>query len=299
MANRFRWFHAWLLLPMMMGAVSLAGCGKKSGDGTAGDSRSASAGDTKPSSASDSKPDNESDSKKAGDTQYSREEAKQRLQSVNNLMQLLQGSLLYHSALNRFPPADGPILDSYFDGLSIRAYLLSYIELNELYDGLAKKKYPLAKGAGPKEFWNRPILLEKALVPFKSPIKEKAKNPGDTFYRVFLGPGAAFEPGKELKGFRDFSKGPKGTILFVEAGEAVPWTKPDELNYDPKKPLPKLGGLFADGFYAGFGDGAVRFIPRDIDEKLLRSMIERNAEKQMDRYPKKVDVEALRRQAGN
>jgi hypothetical protein len=30
----------------------------------------------------------------------------------------------------------------------------------------------------------------------------------------------------------------------VEAGEPVPWTKPDELLYQKKKDLPALGGLF-------------------------------------------------------
>ena len=33
----------------------------------------------------------------------------------------------------------------------------------------------------------------------------------------------------------------------VEAAKAVPWTKPEDVPYDPKGPLPKLGGLFKDG----------------------------------------------------
>jgi hypothetical protein len=40
--------------------------------------------------------------------------------------------------------------------------------------------------------------------------------------------------------------------MVVEAAEAVPWTKPADLPYDPKQPLPKLGGMFKDVFNAAF-----------------------------------------------
>jgi hypothetical protein len=64
--------------------------------------------------------------------------------------------------------------------------------------------------------------------------------------------------------------GLSNTILFVEAGEAVPWTKPDELlmpsPFDPKgggpvleAKLPPLGGPFTDGFHAVMGDGRITF----------------------------------------
>jgi hypothetical protein len=69
--------------------------------------------------------------------------------------------------------------------------------------------------------------------------------------------------------------GLSSTIMIVEAEEAVPWSKPADLNYDPKKELPKFGGLFEDGFHAAFGDGVVRFIKKDNDEKLLRALITR------------------------
>jgi len=48
----------------------------------------------------------------------------------------------------------------------------------------------------------------------------------------------------------------------VEAGEAVPWTRPEPLVYNEKGPLPKLGGHFRDGFLVGMMDGSVQFIAR-------------------------------------
>ena len=67
--------------------------------------------------------------------------------------------------------------------------------------------------------------------------------------------------------------GTSNTILVVEAAEAVPWAKPDDLPYDGVMPLPRLGGP-GGRFLAGFGDGSVRTLRRDrIDETQLRALI--------------------------
>lgn len=104
-----------------------------------------------------------------------------------------------------------------------------------------------------------------------------------TFYQAFAGPGAAFEIRlNEKSPFgawgtsipRDFPDGTSNTIAIAEAAEPVPWTKPAELIYDEKKPLPKLGGLFKGGFHAAFMDGSVRFLT-NIDERTLRALITR------------------------
>jgi len=96
----------------------------------------------------------------------------------------------------------------------------------------------------------------------------------------------------------DFPDGLSATILIVEAAEPVPWPKPEELPYDPKKPLPKLGGLFSDGFYAAFADGKVRFIRRDTDEKLIRAMITRNGGEAFYKMPPIPELNDLKKAAG-
>jgi prepilin-type processing-associated H-X9-DG protein len=70
--------------------------------------------------------------------------------------------------------------------------------------------------------------------------------------------------------------GTSNTIMAVEAAEAVPWTKPEPLEYDPKKPLPKLH--FSEGGVCNvlFGDGSVRAIRKDLAEKTLRALITRS-----------------------
>ena len=53
----------------------------------------------------------------------------------------------------------------------------------------------------------------------------------------------------------------------------MPWTKPADVDYDAKKPLPKLGGQFTKGFYVSLWDGSVQFIKNDFDEKEMRKFI--------------------------
>src|SRR5262249_52675300 len=73
--------------------------------------------------------------------------------------------------------------------------------------------------------------------------------------------------------------GISNTIHVVEAGDPVPWTKPDDISFDPRgaAPLPKLGAIRPDGFYALLCDGAVRFIDRaKTSERTIRLAIDPN-----------------------
>jgi Protein of unknown function (DUF1559) len=100
------------------------------------------------------------------------------------------------------------------------------------------------------EPWDSPHNL--ALLPlmprdYESPDDVHHKTePFTTFYQVFVGEGTAFEGKKGLRFPEDFPKGDSKTILIVEAGKAVPWTKPEDLVYEPNQPLPPLGGIFGD-----------------------------------------------------
>lgn len=114
------------------------------------------------------------------------------------------------------------------------------------------------------------------------PTSEPAPQRGLTYYRVVTGSATLFPtaPGARLMSVnsRDIPDGPRHTLLVVEAAEPVPWTKPDELEYDPdpSRPLPKLGGLgFSGGFNALFADGSVRFVKTDTPQAVLRALFTR------------------------
>ncbi len=188
--------------------------------------------------------------------------ANERMKSTNNLKQIGLALHNYHDTYGSFPPAavlskDGKPL------LSWRVLMLPYLENDALY-----KEFKL------DEPWdsdhNKKLLakMPKVFAPVKGEVKDS------TFYRGLVGGGAFFEEKKKIR-IAEITDGTSNTIMVVEAGDAVPWTKPDELPYDPDKPLPKLGGLFDGDFNALFADGAVRFLKKSIDEKVLRGIITR------------------------
>ncbi len=100
-----------------------------------------------------------------------------------------------------------------------------------------------------------------------APPSGAAREPFTTFYQVFTGPGSVFE-GKEPPSLAQIANagGTANTLLAVEAGAAVPWTKPEDLSYVPGKPLPKLAG-YNDTFPAAFVDGHVQSLPVKWFEK--------------------------------
>jgi hypothetical protein len=173
----------------------------------------------------------------------------------------------YHDVMGTFPPvaicdkAGKPLL-------SWRVAILPYIEGDNLY-----KQFKL------DEPWNSEHnlkLLDR--MPRTYTLAGRDAKKSETFFRLFTGPGTPFDPTGKLPAIgprvAQFTDGLSNTLLVVEAADSVPWTKPDELTADPKKPLPKLGGLLHDGFLAAFADGATRVVPHKIGEKTLRLLID-------------------------
>jgi serine/threonine protein kinase len=194
----------------------------------------------------------------------------QRMVHANNLKQLAVAMHRFaDSHDSRLPP--GAICDPQTGKplLSWRVALLPCIEEGDLY-----RQFKL------DEPWDSEHNIK--LLPHMPKIytvrsdKEKGP-PTTTVYRVFVGKGTAFEPlGAGGVSLHDFRDGTSNTLLIVESGDAVPWTKPDELEYDGSKPLPRLGGVSPQGFYAALADGSVRFLPWALGEEAIRAFITRS-----------------------
>jgi hypothetical protein len=152
--------------------------------------------------------------------------------------------------------------------LSWRVALLPYLDESTLYS-----KFHLDEPWDSEH--NRP-LLDRIPVVYTTPVPGKAKEPGLTYYQVFVGKSAAFEDGKRMRLPDDFPDGTMNTILIVEAGQPVPWTKPEDVPFDPDKPVPRVGGLFTNHFHVAFADGTVRCFSKGISELTLRGLITRN-----------------------
>ena len=197
--------------------------------------------------------------------------AAQKPSNLKNLRMIGRAMLNYLDTYGRFPPSaiqskDGKPL------LSWRVAILPFVEQDQLY-----RQFKLT------EPWDSPHnkqLLARMPKIYAS-MERDSKEPGTTFYQVFTGEGTVFSGPKSL-GLTRITDGPANTLLVVEAAEAVPWTKPQDLPYAPDKPLPQLGGPSSDGFHALFCDGTVRLLRKGIDEKVLRALITANGGEAVD-----------------
>jgi WD40 repeat protein len=198
-----------------------------------------------------------------------------RVQSGNNLRQIAIALQNYHAQHGHYPPyavrgRDGRPL------LSWRVTLLPFVEQQALY-----RKFQL------DEPWDSPY--NKALLPllprvFEVPRRVPKPDPVETYYQVFVGPGAGFSRDMRPLQRGQIADGPGRTLLIAEAGRAVPWTKPEDLFVDADGPLPTLGGLSPDGFQACTFDSALHSFPRKVyqNEASLRALIGIADGKQVD-----------------
>jgi hypothetical protein len=70
--------------------------------------------------------------------------------------------------------------------------------------------------------------------------------------------------------------GTSNTVGIVEAGPPVPWSKPADLRYDAKKPLPPMTGPYANARFVAFLDGSAHALKPNLDETTWRWLIEPN-----------------------
>jgi len=199
----------------------------------------------------------------AGPVQTQRDRARN-AQSINNLKQIGLAFHNYNSANDKFPAAAilGP------DGKpphSWRVAILPYIEQNDLY-----QQYKF------DEPWDSPSnrkLLDKMPVIYRHPL---SKSTTSASYFVFTGKETLF-PGNEGSKLADITDGTSNTILAVEANQDIPWTKPEDLPFDPNENqrFPKLGGFIPGPINVLMADGSVRRLKETISPIVLKALITR------------------------
>jgi uncharacterized protein (TIGR03067 family) len=192
--------------------------------------------------------------------------------SRNNLKQIALAMHMYFDRQRQFPPAVFyPHPDQKAAPYSWRVALLHDLGYDDLF-----KQYKIDE---PWDSPNNMKLLDKMPDVFRGPTdKEDSKNAS---YFALVGPDTMFEKndtGRYKAGTRiqDIKDGTARTILLVEAKRDIPWTKPEDIDYDPEKPLPELGGYFEDGFCVSMADGSVHFLPKTISENVMRLLINKD-----------------------
>ncbi len=156
-------------------------------------------------------------------------ETAQRMQNINNLKQIGLAFHNYLAANNHFPPAvvmgpDGKTPHSW------RVELLPYLDQQALFESYKMDE--------PWDGPNNIKLSKKIPAVYGGSDSDSAKG---CFVYVFKGPKSIFESEAGCQ-IQDVTDGTSNTILAFEMPMDTPWTKPDDIEFDPEKPLPPLKG---------------------------------------------------------
>lgn len=174
----------------------------------------------------------------------------------NNLKDIALAWHNYHDVHKSLPP------QTVGKGLSWRVAILPYIEQDQLY-----KQFKL------DEPWDSEH--NKKLIPLMPKIYAGAgkAEPGFTFYQTFVGKKTINADPKKGFGFARIIDGTSKTIIIAEAPKAVAWTKPDDINITDTEPI-VLGGANPKFTLAAYADGSIHRLPRDLDDGILRLLID-------------------------
>jgi hypothetical protein len=152
--------------------------------------------------------------------------------------------------------------------LSWRVHLLPFMEQQALY-----QQFHL------DEPWDSPH--NKALIPqmpalYLDPSSQHAPTEGLTHYLGSSGEGQFFDGTAEGRQMRDITDGTSNTITVVQVNDdrVVPWTQPEDWEFDAAAPTAGFGNLHSGGiFLAGFADGHCTSISTLIDPTTFKAMV--------------------------
>jgi hypothetical protein len=207
--------------------------------------------------------------------------AADRMISGSNMRQLMIAMHNFHADYAHLPEAattdkNGKPL------LSWRVTVLPYIEQDELY-----KKFKL------DEPWDSPhnkAVLENNPMPklFEHPAKKDGETK-KTYYKLFVSkkgvsPAAGFTEGQKITlGQLTVQDGTSNTVAMVETGPPIIWTKPEDIDFDPTKPFPKLVSVWKEPLTnAAFFDGSVRQFKLGVHEDVWKAVVTRNGGEEVD-----------------
>jgi hypothetical protein len=176
-----------------------------------------------------------------------------RLQSINNLRQIGLG-LSNYRITNRKLPAHAVYSSDGQPLLSWRVQLLPYLEVTD-QPGL-DKEFDM------DEPWDSPhnlSLVARMPTVFANPDLDA--EPGMTNYLAVVGEKCAFDGTANGVPTDQVPDDRPRPILFVEADEAVPWTKPDDWEFDAANQTAGLGGFRGDVWLAARADIQIEEVP--------------------------------------
>src|SRR5690606_29630162 len=182
-------------------------------------------------------------------------EAARRNQSTNNMKMLMLSMHNYYDTRKALPAhanysPDGKPL------LSWRVHMLPFLE----GEGAALYEQFNLDEPWDSEHNKQPIAQMPAT--FLSPNSANPPESGRSNFVVPIGEGFLFDGTDKKVRFQEVTDGLSNTIALLEVDDenAVPWTAPEDWEYDEQDPTRGLFGLRPAVGLAGFADGSVQAI---------------------------------------
>ena len=202
--------------------------------------------------------------------------AARRMQSMGHEKQILLALHNYHDTYKQFPPAYIPDANGR-PMHSWRVLILPFLEQAPLHG-----QYDFSKP------WDSPenLAVAETMPPvFRSPFEESTpQNRNHTSYMLFAGKGTIFEDPQAKISFDKFPDGISNTIALTEVnGSGVIWTQPTDLDAaqldfairSMRDAQPgQINSANSEGVVMGTFDGAVHFIPADVQPATLRTAVD-------------------------
>ncbi len=192
---------------------------------------------------------------------------------VSNFRELALAVHMYYDVNQTMPPAY--TIDEKGNKLhSWRVLLLPYLGYEELYSQIRLDE--------PWDSEHNKKIGETIVPVFQCHLAAFGPNPQPvTTYAAIVGREGVFEENGKQVGFIDIADGMSNTVLFVERATPVNWMDPSDITFD--EAIKGIGvspnGIAAahdGGSNCAFCDGSTRFLPKDIDLKVLRAIITRD-----------------------
>lgn len=201
-------------------------------------------------------------------------EAAERERTNHNFKQLGLAAHNYESSMGVWPtpfvrrpnepqwqPVNTPDLS---DRLSWRVSLLPYLEYDHVY-----RQFDMTKP------WDSPQnqpLSGTVVAPYAD---ADTRTDPTTRVRCFYDNRAMFDTRLAVR-IADISDGTSNTILYVEGGDKVTWSRFQDYKFDPNGPLPALGKPDKPSFTVVMGDGYVRTVRKSVSPAVLKAAITRD-----------------------
>jgi hypothetical protein len=187
------------------------------------------------------------------------------IKSKNQLRKIMLAMHTHHSQFRAFPPpANASFDDNGKPLLSWRVHLLPFLNEQPLYEMFHHDE--------PWDSDHNRMLVDRMPDVYRS--RGVDANGNRTGFVLFQDP-EMYSVDKRGPFIPSFVDGTSKTLLVLEVGQqlAVPWTRPEDLSFDPNDPLAAVGKPPKDGLWGGFADGAVRRIKAEIEPAVFRGIL--------------------------